>query len=105
MRQRIREIGVRRSFGATGVRIFTAVMLESVVATTVAGFAGIMLAVAVMRTLIDLGLMFPELQDVPSFPLGAALGGLAATVAVGALAGLVPALVALRVKVIDAIRF
>ncbi|MBN9613129.1 MAG: ABC transporter permease, partial [Actinobacteria bacterium] len=105
MRQRIREIGVRRSFGASGARVFTAVMLESVVATTVAGFAGIMLAVAAMRTLIGLGYMFPELQDLPSFPLGAALGGLAATVAVGALAGLIPALVALRVKVIDAIRF
>ena len=31
VRQRIREIGVRRSFGATSGRIFAAVMLESVV--------------------------------------------------------------------------
>ena len=37
VRQRIREIGVRRSFGATSGRIFSAVMLESVCATALAG--------------------------------------------------------------------
>jgi putative ABC transport system permease protein len=35
--ERIREIGVRRSFGATSGRIFAAVMLESVCATALAG--------------------------------------------------------------------
>ena len=49
MRQRIREIGVRRSFGASGGRIFASVMMESVVATAVAGVLGIALAVAVVR--------------------------------------------------------
>jgi putative ABC transport system permease protein len=42
---------------------------------------------------------------VPPFPFGAALAGLLASVFVGALAGLLPALAALRVKVIDAIRY
>ena len=49
--------------------------------------------------------LFAGLQDVPAFPFGAAVLGLVASVAVGALAGLIPALVALRVRVIDAIRF
>ena len=44
-------------------------------------------------------------DDVPAFPLEAALIGLAAATGVGALAGLLPALVAVRVKVIDAIRY
>jgi len=43
--------------------------------------------------------------DLPPFPLEAALIGLGAATAVGALAGLLPALVAVRVKVIDAIRY
>jgi putative ABC transport system permease protein len=43
--------------------------------------------------------------DVPPFPVGAALLGIAASVAVGTLGGLLPAVVALRVKVIDAIRY
>jgi putative ABC transport system permease protein len=46
-----------------------------------------------------------NLQDVPPFPMRAALTGLVAAVIVGALSGFIPALVALRVKVIDAIRF
>ena len=45
------------------------------------------------------------IQDLPPFPASAALLGMAAAVGVGALAGLLPALVAVRVKVIDAIRF
>lgn len=105
MRQRIREIGVRRSFGASDGRIFASVMLESVVATTAAGVIGIAVAVAVLRSPWVTQSLFSGLQDVPPFPFGAAIVGLVASVAVGALAGLIPALVALRVRVIDAIRF
>jgi len=103
MRQRIREIGVRRSFGATAGRIFTAVLLESVVATAVAGVVGIVLAVAIMRTPMVLA-MFGALQDVPPFPVRAAITGLIASVAIGALAGFLPALVAVRSRVIDTLR-
>lgn len=105
MRQRIREIGVRRSFGATSGRIFAVVMLENVVATAVAGVIGIVAVVIVLRTPLTTELMFSGLQDTPPFPLRAALTGLAAAVGIGALAGILPALVAMRVKVIDALRF
>lgn len=105
MRQRIREIGVRRSFGATSGRVFAAVLLENLVATTVAGIVGIVLVVIVMRSEWVTSAMFSGLQDVPPFPFGAALAGLISAVVVGAAAGIIPALVALRVKVIDAIRF
>lgn len=105
MRQRVREIGVRRAFGATAGRVFTTVLLESLVATTVAGVIGIALTVAVLRWVMAGDLMNMQLQDVPAFPMRAAITGLVAAVVVGALSGFVPALVALRVKVIDAIRF
>ncbi|MEJ5944129.1 ABC transporter permease [Pseudokineococcus basanitobsidens] len=107
VRQRIREIGVRRSFGATSTRVFTAVLLESVVATTLAGAAAVVVSVAVVTNLpLDLlagtGL---SLTDVPPFPVRAAVEGLVAAVAVGALAGLVPAVMAVRARVVDAIRY
>lgn len=105
MRQRVREIGVRRAFGATAGRVFTSVLLESLVATTVAGIIGIAIVVAVLRSDWLVPSMFQGMQDVPPFPLRAAVTGLVASVIVGAVAGFVPALVALRVKVIDAIRF
>jgi len=107
VRQRIREIGVRRSFGATSGRVFSAVVLESVVATALAGLAAVALSVAIVRNLpleSWLGGGVP-LVDAPGFPVSAAVEGLVAATAVGALAGLVPALIAVRVKVIDAIRF
>nr|WP_243847495.1 ABC transporter permease [Microbacterium ulmi] len=104
MRQRIREIGVRRSFGATGGRIFSSVLLESVVATAVAGVIGIAIAIAVLRAPFVLQ-MFQGLQDIPPFPMRAAITGLVAAVAIGALAGFIPALVAVRAKVIEALRF
>lgn len=104
MRQRIREIGVRRSFGATGGRIFTSVLMESVVATAVAGVVGIAIAVAILQTPLVLQ-MFQGMQDVPPFPFRAAATALIAAVAIGALAGFIPAMVAVRSKVIDALRF
>lgn len=105
MRQRVREIGVRRAFGASSGRVFTSVLLESLVATTVAGIIGIAIVVALLRSDWLMTSMFPGMQDAPPFPLRAAVTGLIASIAVGAIAGFVPALVALRVKVIDAIRF
>ena len=105
VRQRIREIGIRRSFGATAPRVFFAVMMESVVATVVAGFAGVVLAVAIVQNPWVRNLVASGLADVPPFPLEAAILGLVVSAAVGALAGLLPALVAVRVKVIDAIRY
>ncbi len=105
VRTRIREIGIRRTFGATAGRVFFAVMMESVVATVAAGVVGVMLAILLIKNPITEGFISQGVADVPAFPTSAALVGLAAATAVGALAGLIPALVAVRVKVIDALRY
>ncbi|MDO9395482.1 MAG: ABC transporter permease [Herbiconiux sp.] len=106
VKQRVREIGIRRSFGATAGRVFFAVMMESVVATIAAGALGVVAAVLIVQSpwvhdLVGQGMV----TDFPPFPVDAAVLGLVAATAVGALAGLLPALVAVRVKVIDAIRY
>ncbi|MDJ0320016.1 ABC transporter permease [Pseudarthrobacter sp. PS3-L1] len=105
VRYRVREIGIRRSFGASSHRIFLGVMMESVVATAVAGILGVMVAVAVVKNPWVESKIAPGLTTYPAFPIEAALLGLGASLVVGALAGAIPALVAVRVKVIDAIRF
>ena len=107
VRQRIREIGVRRSFGATSGRIFAAVMLESVCATALAGLAAVGASIVLVRNLpldrlLNNGI---PLADTPGFPVSSAVEGLVAATLVGALAGLLPASIAVRAKVIDAIRF
>lgn len=105
VRHRIREIGIRRSFGATSSRVFFGVMLESVVATVVAGLVGVVLAVAIVKNIPVDRVFGGGIQDMPPFPFSAAAVGMAAATFVGALAGLIPALFAVRVKVIDAIRY
>lgn len=104
--QRIREIGIRRSFGATAGRVFFAVMMESVVATVVAGLFGVIAAVLIVKNpVIEDFIGQGQVTEFPPFPVDAAVLGLVSATVVGALAGLLPALVAVRVKVIDAIRY
>jgi putative ABC transport system permease protein len=105
VRQRIREIGIRRSFGATAGRVFFSVMMESVVASFAAGVVGVIAAILIVTNPWVQQQLAQGLMDIPPFPIEAALLGLGAATAVGALAGLLPAIVAVRVKVIDAIRF
>jgi putative ABC transport system permease protein len=106
VRQRIREIGVRRALGASSRRIFAAVMLESVLATALAGLLGIALAIALVNN-FPYEILPRELsvtEDVP-FPVGAAVQAFVTATVIGALVGLVPATVAVRSRVIDAIRY
>ena len=105
VRQRIHEIGVRRSFGATSRRIFFSIMLESVVATVVAGVVGIGIAIMGMRFMPLSSFLGIPVETTPPFPMVAAIIGLVAATAVGALAGIIPAIVATRIRPIDAIRY
>jgi putative ABC transport system permease protein len=105
IKQRVREIGIRRSFGATTSRVFFSVMMESVVATFVAGLVGVIAAVGIVNSPLIADHVITDVTDIPPFPLSAAVLGLVVSLAVGSLAGLLPALIAVRVKIIDAIRF
>lgn len=105
VRQRIREIGVRRSFGATSTRVFTTILLESVCATAAAGLLAIGCAIALVLNLPYEQIIGAQIEDLPPFPLKSAIEGFLAATAVGALAGVIPAIIAVRAKVIDAIRY
>ena len=104
VRQRVREIGIRRAVGASAARVFFAVFMESVVATFVAGVIGVGTAVVVVRFL-PLEALNITLSDTPAFPAGAAIAGVAISTSIGALCGIIPALAAVRIKPIDAIRY
>ncbi|SLM93758.1 ABC transporter permease [Brachybacterium nesterenkovii] len=105
IRYRVREIGIRRSYGATGLRIFIGVLMESVVATVIAGIVGVTAAVALVKApFVTEWFHSIGLVDVPPFPTTAVITGLTAATAVGILAGALPAIIATRIKVIDAIR-
>ena len=70
----------------------------------VAGVIGVGIAIVVVRSL-PLETMGIALSDTPAFPVGAAIAGVAISSSIGALCGIIPALAAVRIKPIDAIRY
>ncbi|MFG1704124.1 ABC transporter permease [Nonomuraea sp. M3C6] len=89
--ERRREIGLRRSFGATRGQVRSQFLVEAVLLSAFGGGAGVLLGA--LATFVYAGLnSLPAV--VPAWALGAALG---TTILIGALAGLYPALRAARV--------
>ena len=82
------------------------ILAESMVLTIVAGLSGIVLAVLILAG-IEAGMGTPSPDSVPpnfQIPFFLALGAAAVLSLLGTLAGIAPALRALAVKPIDAIR-
>ena len=104
VRQRVREIGIRRAVGASAARVFFAVFMESVVATFAAGVIGVGIAVVVVR-LLPLETIGIAISETPAFPAGAAIAGVAISSSIGALCGIISAFAAVRIKPINAIRY
>ena len=107
IKERTKEIGVRRALGATPGNIRVQILTESVFLTLFAGMAGISFAglvVYIMNVLLD-KFASPETMFVnPSvsiFTIGIALLIL---VICGLLAGLIPAQTAIKIKPIEALR-
>lgn len=105
VRERMREIGIRRALGAKPYTIATQIMSESLVLTFIAGIGGFLLGVLLLQALSGIGSADGEQSMMtPYVSFNLALGAMALLVASGVLAGLMPAIKALKIKAIDAIR-
>ena len=108
VRERMREIGVRRAIGAKPLTILTQILSESFVLTTIAGMAGFIFGVLILFALQQL--MASSTPDggslviIPFVSFNLALVAMAILIVSSLLAGLMPALRALSIKAIDAIR-
>jgi putative ABC transport system permease protein len=107
VKERTREIGLRKALGATPTNISLMIMHESLVITLFAGYTGLVAGVAVLEVvkavLINMGKsngMFAS----PFIDIGTALLALAVLVIAGALAALLPALKAASVNPILALQ-
>ncbi|NUU22866.1 MAG: ABC transporter permease, partial [Streptomycetaceae bacterium] len=91
------EIGLRRSLGATRGQIRTQFLTESLILSALGGVGGVLLGVAVTTG-------YASTQQWPAVvPAWASAGGVAATLLIGALAGLCPAIRASRLSPTEAL--
>jgi putative ABC transport system permease protein len=104
VRERTREIGIRRALGATPDNIVGQILTESIVLTLLAGMAGLMFGVGLL-SLIGKILENSEgfFRD-PQISFGVGIGALAVLLVIGTLAGFIPANRAMKIKAIEAIR-
>ena len=104
VRERTKELGIRRALGATPSEVRTQIIIESVFLTVIAGIIGIILGAFVLAFL---GYIFkdPMIPFVnPTVPIKFILGALILMVGLGTLIGLIPAQRAVSIKPIDALR-
>lgn len=99
VKERTIEIGIRRAIGAMPGEILTQIITESVALTLAAGSAGIVFAVFLLN-------IFEKVSTDATFQISFNTAVLAAALLalLGALAGLAPALRAMAVKPVDAMR-
>lgn len=104
VRERTREIGIRRALGATPRNIITQILSESVVLTIIAGVGGIMLGVGLLQIVgVALSQGDQFFKD-PQISFTVAISALFILLVIGLLAGFLPANRAMSIKPIEAIR-
>ncbi|WP_026730700.1 ABC transporter permease [Flavobacterium denitrificans] len=108
VKERTKEIGIRRALGATPAAIRGQILSESIFLTIISGMLGIAVATGIIAVLnmildsmpADSNTMFAS----PSVDLGVVFVALLILVGSGLLAGFIPAQTAINVKPVDALR-
>lgn len=104
VKERTKELGVRRALGATPREVKTQIVLESVFLTVIAGIMGIILGAVVLSIINNLTQDVDFPYSNPTVPIPFVLGALFIMVVLGTLIGLIPAQRAVSIKPIDALR-
>ncbi len=104
VKERTKEIGVKRALGAVPSQIIGQILMEAVFLTSISGYFGLVLGIVLLEGLNsaigDSGEMFTN----PTVDLSIAIKALSVLIIGGALAGLIPARKAVIIKPVDALR-
>ena len=105
VKERTKEIGIRRAIGASPNHIRKQIILESVFLTIIAGIIGIILGAFILYVI---NMATQNLEDIPftnaTVPINFILGALLLMIGLGTLIGFIPAEKAISIKPIEALR-
>lgn len=97
VKERTREIGVRKALGATQTMILGQFLMEAIMICLIAGLVGMGMAYGLSMVINK---FFPS-----AMPIGLAIGSILLSVIIGVVSGLVPSYRAARLDPIDALRY
>jgi putative ABC transport system permease protein len=107
VKERTKEIGIRKALGATPFNIFSTLLLESTLVTGFAGYLGLVVAVGLLElvsfALRSSGAKLPYFLN-PEVDFRLAITAIVLLVGVGVLAGLMPALRAAKITPTEAMK-
>lgn len=104
VKERTTEIGIRRAIGATPRQILGQIISESTLLTLVAGMGGIVFSVLILYV-VELAMTTDGvLKATFQVPFGVAVVAALLLTVLGVVAGLMPALRAMQIKPVDAMR-
>lgn len=107
VKERTKEIGIRRAMGASPWSIIQQILLETIFMTSISGYLGLLSGVALIETVSTFtqeGFAGSQMFRNPEVDLQVVLTALVILVISGALAGIIPAQRAISIKPVDAIR-
>lgn len=103
VRERVHEIGIRRAIGAKPRNVLTQVLAESVAITSLFGYIGIVMGMIALKIVDSLTQNVRGFSN-PNVDLSMALEVMVVLVIAGMIAGIFPALKAIKVKPVEALR-
>lgn len=103
VKERTKEIGIRKALGATPVSIISLIVQESIFITSIAGFAGLFTGVFLLAA-AEKYMPPSDFFRKPEVDINVALYATFLLIFCGAVAGLIPALRAAHIEPIDALR-
>jgi putative ABC transport system permease protein len=103
VKERTKEIGIRKAIGAKPWSVISTVLMESVIITCVSGYIGLLFGVMVLEIMSAFTSPDGFFKD-PSANIQLALTATIMLIVAGAIAGLFPALRASKIKPIEALR-
>lgn len=104
VKERTKEIGIRKALGATPASIIGLILLESVFITAFAGYFGLVAGVGLLELLSPVFENNESFFRNPQADFGIAVGATLVLIVSGTIAGFIPARRAARIKPIEALR-